>query len=185
MSTSIHSIWFFKIGTTKLFQQRIWLHKNHHHKPNLTHQIVSKNSHFWSFFGGLWGYFLGHFSSFLRWFEHCFWGHFGVKNMLFLGAKIGSFWGSFSYCFLEGELSCFGGQKSTPKVDCWPGPKIRLFWGSKMSIKMRLKMASKWPQNQRKNWGQKCAKMRKMAKTARKRTGTNGLSAIFRTEISL
>mgnify|MGYP007119942860 FL=1 len=46
-------------------------------------------------------------------------------------------------------------------------------------------MAPKWSENQRKNRGQKCAKMRKMAKTARKRTGTNGLSAIFRTEISL
>jgi len=39
-------------------------------------------------------------------------------------------------------------------------------------------MRSKWSENQRKKWGQKCAKMRKM-------TGTNGLSAIFRTEISL
>ena len=46
-------------------------------------------------------------------------------------------------------------------------------------------MAPKRPQNQRKKWGQKCAKMRKMAETARKRTGTNGLSAIFGTEISL
>jgi len=46
-------------------------------------------------------------------------------------------------------------------------------------------MASKWSENQRKNRGQKCAKMRKMAKTAHKRTGTNGLSAIFGSEISL
>ena len=46
-------------------------------------------------------------------------------------------------------------------------------------------MAPKYSENWRKNRGQKCAKMRKMAKTARKRTGTNGLSVIFQTEISL
>ena len=42
-------------------------------------------------------------------------------------------------------------------------------------------MASKCGENQRKNRGQNRAKMRKMAKTARKRTGTNGLSDFFRT----